>query len=389
MLSELPYFNVCEQLPQDLMHIFLEGILHYEIKLLLNYLIDNQHVLTLDKLNYAIQNFQLGYADAKNRPILIKQMDLEPRSSTNLGQTASRMWLLSQILPFILEPYLDMSSPHWKCFVSILEIMAISFCTSITHASILYLKSIVKEHLTQFKEIYTANIIPKQHYLVHLPSQMLKFGPLIRCWCMRFEGKHAYFKDLAKKIRNFKNLPYSLATRNQQMESADFIQIDETRQEWNPLFNKDKFSFGHYKVLQDDDAAVVKDYLSRFVGINLDFTVHEIFQCTHIEIYGTNYKPGLNNFLLYDLDDAGFPQFGCLKKIWYIDEYGCFFALEILDTITYDDNFNAFKIASQELASGYEVVTHGNLRDHHVYHAYKSCTDERFIVCREAILASS
>ena len=61
------------------------------------------------------------------------------------------------------------------------------------------------------------------------------------------------------------------------MESADFIQIDEIRQEWNPLFNKDKFSFGHYKVLQDDDAAVVKDYLSRFVLINDSLYVERLF----------------------------------------------------------------------------------------------------------------
>lgn len=39
---------------------------------------------------------------------------------------------------------------------------------------------------------------------------------------MRFEGRDAYFKDLAKKIRNFKNLPFSLATRNQETECADF-----------------------------------------------------------------------------------------------------------------------------------------------------------------------
>lgn len=84
-------------------------------------------------------------------------------------------------------------------------------------------------------------------------------------------------KTWQKKMPKFKNLPYSLAARNQQMESADFIQIDEIRQEWNPLFNKDKFSFGHYKVLKDDDAAVVKDYLSRFVLMNDSLYVERLF----------------------------------------------------------------------------------------------------------------
>ena len=31
-------------------------------------------------------------------------------------------------------------------------------------------------------------------------------GPLVHLWCMRFEGKHNYFKDLAHRIKCFKNV---------------------------------------------------------------------------------------------------------------------------------------------------------------------------------------
>ena len=55
------------------------------------------------------------------------------------------------------------------------------------------------------------NITPKQLYLVQLPSLILKFGPLIRSWCLRFEAKHAYFKDQGRIIKNFKQLPLSLS----------------------------------------------------------------------------------------------------------------------------------------------------------------------------------
>ena len=89
------------------MHIFLKGILQYEIKLLLNYLMKTQEVITLDELNHAIKHFPLGYTDANNRPIVMKHGDLELKSSTNLGQTVSTMWLLSQILPFILNDCVD------------------------------------------------------------------------------------------------------------------------------------------------------------------------------------------------------------------------------------------------------------------------------------------
>ena len=35
---------------------------------------------------------------------------------------------------------------------------------------------------------------PKHHFMRHYPAQILKFGPLIRVWMMRFESKHSYFK---------------------------------------------------------------------------------------------------------------------------------------------------------------------------------------------------
>ena len=34
---------------------------------------------------------------------------------------------------------------------------------------------------------------------------------------MRFEGKHNYFKDLAHRVKCFKNIPKTLATRYQRL----------------------------------------------------------------------------------------------------------------------------------------------------------------------------
>ena len=255
----------------------------------------------------------------------MKDSDLDMKSTTNLGQRASTMWLLSQILPFLLENYVDHMSPQWISFMTLLEITGIAFCSELTEASVLYLKSTVKGYLTNFKTTYNVNITSKQH--VHLPSQMLTFGPLIRCWCMRFEWKHAYFKDLAKKIRNLKNLPFSLATRNQQMECGDNQRdLDTTCRE--------DITFGQYKALQGQPAVDVKNHLLRFFRINLDLDVNFVFQCNQIEIYGTNYKP-----ILFQLDDAGFPMFGCLEKIWFIEEYGCYFGMNVKK---FDENLNAF-----------------------------------------------
>ena len=42
-----------------------------------------------------------------------------------------------------------------------------------------------------------------------------RFGPLIRYWCMRFESKHSYFKDLAHRVKCFKNIAKTMAERHQ------------------------------------------------------------------------------------------------------------------------------------------------------------------------------
>ena len=80
-----------------------------------------------------------------------------------------------------------------------------------------------------------ARILPKRHYLVHLPTQIMMFGPLIHSWCMKFEGKHLYFKTLARAIENFKNLPLLLAQRHLCMESVTSIQINDERPVLNAL----------------------------------------------------------------------------------------------------------------------------------------------------------
>ena len=47
-------------------------------------------------------------------------------------------------------------------------------------------------------------------------------GPMTRYWCMRYEAKHSYFKDIAQKTKCFKNIPKSLAERHQRLVCYHF-----------------------------------------------------------------------------------------------------------------------------------------------------------------------
>ena len=47
----------------------------------------------------------------------------------------------------------------------------------------------------EFVRLYPrASVKPKMHYALHIPEQMRMYGPTRHHWCMRFEGKHGFYK---------------------------------------------------------------------------------------------------------------------------------------------------------------------------------------------------
>ena len=65
-------------------------------------------------------------------------------------------------------------------------------------------------------------IVGRYYNNVCTMSNYCRYGPLVRSWCMRFEGKHNYFKDLAHRVKCFKNIPKSLASRHQRLVCYQF-----------------------------------------------------------------------------------------------------------------------------------------------------------------------
>ena len=81
----------------------------------------------------------------------------------------------------------------------------------ITDGLITQLEFLSEEHHYYFKSVYPENrLIPKHYFMLPYPECMAKFGPLSRYWCMRFEAKHHFAKELSSVIRNFKNICYSV-----------------------------------------------------------------------------------------------------------------------------------------------------------------------------------
>ena len=100
------------------------------------------------------------------------------------------------------------------------ELGAILLADSIPKSVVEYLRYLIHYHHTLVREISPNSITPKFHFLIHYPSIIQRFGPPRRYWTMRFESKHQYFKDLARKCKNFKNITYTLSTRCQNFQAV-------------------------------------------------------------------------------------------------------------------------------------------------------------------------
>ncbi len=80
------------------------------------------------------------------------------------------MWLLGRILPTMLGHLIPEGDMHWQCLLKLLQITRMLLSPVITADETFYLEVLIEEHHQEFKRLYpAASIIPKMHYMVHMP----------------------------------------------------------------------------------------------------------------------------------------------------------------------------------------------------------------------------
>lgn len=201
VLNDLEHFHVANnQLPQDIMHILLEGVIPYTMSLMLHSFIFVKSYFTLNFLNERIFYFKFSRTESADKPCSLTEHMLQPNSTIHqtgmyllnscmcvyvcmylelityhFMYVANQMWNLAVYLPLIIGDQLPDDDTKWECFLILLDVLQI--CMSRVQSTDLadYLGTLIEMYLQKFRECYpTNNIIPKQHYLVHLPSQILK-----------------------------------------------------------------------------------------------------------------------------------------------------------------------------------------------------------------------
>ena len=210
IMEDVPGFSVATCMPHDIMHDLFEGAVPLELKLLMAHCVQCGY-FTIPELNSRMERYDFS----ENRPCLIDPAVIRNPTKGKVRQTASQMSTLLHEFPLLVGDKVPRDDKHWQSLMLLLRICKIALAPFCTRDTIPYLSVLIEEKLSVFSTLYPdAKIIPKLHYMVHLPTQIQLFGPLVHSWCMRQEAKLSFIKKASQR-GNFKNICKTVISKHQ------------------------------------------------------------------------------------------------------------------------------------------------------------------------------
>ena len=171
-----------------------------------------RRILTYAQIETRLEAFRYGQNDQSNRPPTVRANHL---TNNHIAGSASQKLLLFQMLPIIFADVINDLTDLLPIYTCLREIVSIVFGMKIRKSWLPYLTSLTISFHSLILGYLPDSITPKVHFVTHYPELIKRNGPARNYWCQRFEGKHLYFKRLALRSTNFKNIPYTLAKRHQ------------------------------------------------------------------------------------------------------------------------------------------------------------------------------
>lgn len=138
----------------------------------------------------------------------------------NLGQNATQLYNIMVHLPFMFVHKFDQLQQVWPIMTSLLRCMRVLFSHTIAEHDISQFVEWNEEHLGGMVTVFMASLKPKQHHSIHYAHVIRTMGPPILMWMMRYEAKHKFFTDAAKRTNNFVNITKTLSYEHQSYISS-------------------------------------------------------------------------------------------------------------------------------------------------------------------------
>lgn len=292
LFNGLQYFHVCQPgLPPCIGHDIFEGVVAYDLAIYIQYFVKVKKWLTYQQLNRQIKQFKYLGSDASSVPSEVSERGIK------VGGQAAENWCLLRLLPIIIGDRIkDTQDQVWQLVIMLKEVVELVCAPKISAGQVSFLQVHIQEYLeTRQYLFHSEKLKPKHHYLLHYPSLIMRFGPLIRLWTMRFESKHSYFKRCVRRTQNFKNVCKSLANNHQLLQS----------------YMNSSFFFPPALQVKNSSPYHAELYSSKIGKAVEESLVTPDFISTEVRFHGTLYRKGY--FLCLKNDES--VEFGQLELI--------------------------------------------------------------------------
>ncbi|CAF3338490.1 unnamed protein product [Rotaria sp. Silwood2] len=209
-LDNLINFDTTASLPGDVMHDYFEGVCPIIIMALLKEA-SNLKLITFAAIQERTENFSYGELDASNKPPPIQVKHL---NNDRITGSAAQKFCLFRLFPIIFSDMVE-HLKSFKIYLILREMLDIILALPQRKSWLPYLETLSINFQCMMLELLPDKATPKVHYATEYTKIIEENGPPLRYWCMRYEGAHLYFKKIAMQSYNFKNIPKTLAQRQQ------------------------------------------------------------------------------------------------------------------------------------------------------------------------------
>lgn len=321
--NDVKGFKVLDQVGVDLMHDLLEGVIKYDLSFLISYYILELKLFSLEVLNHRLINFDYG-PDKSNKPCILN-MDHIRKNTIRLS--ASEIMSLVRYFGLLIGDFVPQNEPVWDIYISIRKILDILTSISLQKECSKLLQTLVAEHNELYLMFSKNNLKPKYHYLLHYHTMIMKFGPLIHLWSMRYEAKHRISKISANSSSNRRNICKTLAIKHQ-------LQL-------NYLFLKG--SIGEIIKVGPPQSILDVDSIINEIKIYTKIeSFDSVLKYPWINIKGTQYQPKMA-MTLY-INEMELPTFCLINEIFVCNNNQVVFLCFQLNTIMFNEHFFAYEI---------------------------------------------
>lgn len=171
----------------------------------------SSRLITFNAIEARTEKFSYGAFDRSDKPppVLVKNLN-----NDRITGSAAQKYCLFRLFPIIFADLVEELS-LFKIYLILRELLDMVLAYPLRKSWLPYMQTLGINFQSMMLEPLPDKVTPKVHFASEYSKIIEDYGPPIKYWCMRYEGAHFYFKRIALQGYNYKNVPKTLAQRQQ------------------------------------------------------------------------------------------------------------------------------------------------------------------------------